>query len=41
MKLNLLFIVMHLLTLLIYPIVFVYSKLRPVSKAIESITLAN
>jgi NADH:ubiquinone oxidoreductase subunit 3 (subunit A) len=32
MKLNLLFIVMDLLTLLAYPVVFVYSKLRQLSK---------
>jgi hypothetical protein len=41
MKLNLLFIVMDLLTLLAYPIVFVYGKLRQFSKSKESITLAN
>jgi NADH:ubiquinone oxidoreductase subunit 3 (subunit A) len=32
MKLNLLFIVMDLLTILAYPIVFVYGKLRQFSK---------
>jgi len=37
MKLNLLFIVMDLLTLLAYPIVFV----RQFSKSKESLTLAN
>ena len=41
MKLNLLFIVMELLILLAYPIVFVYSKLRQVSRLKESIPLAN
>jgi len=41
MKLNLLFIVMYLLTLLAYPIVFVYGKLRQFSKSKESISLAN
>lgn len=33
MKLNLLFIVMELLTLLAYPIVFVHGKLRPSAKS--------
>jgi hypothetical protein len=41
MKLNLLFIVMELLILLAYPIVFVYGKLRQVSRLKESISLAN
>ena len=41
MKLNLLFIVMDLLTLLAYPIVFVYGKLRQFSKSKESLLLAN
>jgi len=41
MKLNLLFIIMDLLTLLAYPIVFIYGKLRQFSKSVESITLAN
>jgi hypothetical protein len=41
MKLNLLFIVMDLLTLLAYPIVFVHGKLRKFSKPKESIPLAN
>jgi hypothetical protein len=41
MKLNLLFIVMDLLTLLAYPIVFVHGKLRQFSKSEESIPLAN
>jgi len=41
MKLNLLFIVMDLLTLLAYPIVFVHSKLRQPSKLKESIPLVN
>ena len=38
MKLNFLFIVMDLLTLLAYPIIFVYDKLRQISKSKESIT---
>lgn len=33
MKLNLIFIVMELLTVLAYPIVFVQSKLRPFSRS--------
>jgi hypothetical protein len=41
MKLNLLFIVMDLLTLLAYPIVFMHSKIRQFSKSKESIPLAN
>ena len=41
MKLNLLFIVMDLLTLLAYPIVFVHGKLREFSKSRASITRAN
>jgi len=41
MRLNLLFIVMDLFTLLAYPIVFVYGKLRRLSKLKESITPAN
>jgi len=41
MKLNLLFIVMELLILLAYPIVFVYGKLRQVSRLEKSIPLAN
>ena len=41
MKLNLLFIIMDLLTLLAYPIVFVHGKLRQFSKSKESIPLAN
>jgi hypothetical protein len=36
MKLNLFFIVMELLTLLAYPILFVYGKLRQFSKLKES-----
>jgi len=35
MKLNLLFIVMDLLTILAYPFVFVYDKLRQFSKLKE------
>ena len=41
MKLSLLFIVMDLLTLLAYPIVFVYGKLRQFSKSKESIPVPN
>jgi len=35
MKLNLLFVIMYILTLLAYPIVFVYSKLFQFSTSIE------
>ena len=41
MKLNLLFIVMDLLTLLAYPIVFAHGKIRQFSKSKESMPLAN
>jgi hypothetical protein len=41
MKLNLLFIVMDLLTIVAYPIVFVHGKLRQFSKLKESVTLKN
>ena len=41
MKLNLLFIVMDLLTLLAYPILFVYGKLRQFSRLKENMALAN
>jgi hypothetical protein len=41
MKLNLIFIVMELLTLLAYPIVFLHGKLRKFSKSKGSIPLAN
>lgn len=41
MKLNLLFIVMDLLTLLAYPIMFVYGKIRQFSKSKEMFALAN
>jgi hypothetical protein len=41
LKLNLLFIVMDLLTLLAYPLVFVHGKLRQFSKSKESIPPAN
>jgi NADH:ubiquinone oxidoreductase subunit 3 (subunit A) len=41
MKLNLLFIVMDLLTILAYPIVFMYGKLRWFSKLKESIPLTH
>jgi hypothetical protein len=39
MKLNLFFIVMDLLTILAYPIVFLYDKLRQFAKLKESATL--
>ena len=41
MKLNLLFIVMELLTLLAYPIVFVHGKLRLFAKAREAVRVTN
>jgi len=41
MKLNILFIAMNVLTVLAYPIVFVYGKLRKFSKPKESIALTN
>jgi hypothetical protein len=41
MKLNLIFVVMELLTLLAYPIVFVQSKLRRFSKSKERIPVPN
>lgn len=41
MKLNALFIVMDLLTLLVYPLVFMYSKLRKPSKIKGTNVLAN
>ena len=41
MKLNFLFIVMDLLTLLAYPIVFVHGKLHQFYKSKESVPLAN
>jgi len=41
MKLNLLFIVMDLLTLLAYPLVFLYGKLRQSSKIKGNNVLAN
>jgi len=41
MKLNLIFIVMDLLTLLAYPIVYVYGKLRLFAGSRASITPAN
>jgi len=41
MKLNLLFFVMDLLTILAYPIVFFHGQLRQLSKPKENITLAN
>jgi hypothetical protein len=41
MKLNLLFIVMDMLTLLAYPIIFVSSKLRQLPKIKATIAPAN
>jgi NADH:ubiquinone oxidoreductase subunit 3 (subunit A) len=41
LKLNLLFIVMDMLTVLAFPIVFMYGKLRQLSKLKESTTLAD
>ena len=41
MKLNLLFIVMDLLTLLAYPVVFVHGKLRQFYKSKENIPVRN
>lgn len=41
MKLNVIFIMMDVLTLLVYPIVFVIGKLRGYSKSRESIALSN
>ena len=41
MKLNLLFIVMDLLTVLAYPIVFVHGKLRQFSRPEESTPRVN
>ncbi len=41
MKLKLLFIVMDTLTILAYPIVFIYEKLHRYSKATISPTLAD
>jgi hypothetical protein len=41
LKLNLLFIVMVLVTLLAYPIVFVHGKLRQFSKSKEGIPVTN
>lgn len=41
MKLNLLFIVMDVLTLLVYPFVFVHSKLRELFKSNAGFTPAN
>ena len=41
MKLNLLFILMDLLTLLAYPILFVYGKIRQLSRSKENMALAK
>ncbi len=41
MKLNLLFIIMDLLTLLAYPIVFIYGLLRRFSRLKENIVPVN
>jgi len=40
-KLNLIFIMMDLLTLLVYPIMFVYGKIFRQLKAKENVVLAN
>ena len=40
-KLNLIFIVMDLLTLLVYPIMFVYGKIYRPLKAKENVILVN
>ena len=39
MKLNLIFIVMDLLTILAYPIVFAHGKLRQLARQKEGVTL--
>ncbi len=41
MKLNLIFIIMDLLTLMAYPIVFVYAKIRQLSRSKETVALLN
>jgi hypothetical protein len=41
MKLNLLFFVMDLFTLLVYPVVFIYNTIRLFSKSKRIINLAN
>jgi hypothetical protein len=41
MKLNLLFFVMDLLTILAYPIIFVHGKLRPFVESRKSLLLPN
>ena len=41
MKLSLIFMVLDLLTLLAYPLLFVYSRLRQFSKLKESSKLAS
>ena len=41
MKLNLLFIIMDLLTLLTFPILFVYGEIHQLSRSKENIALAN
>ena len=41
MKLNLLFIIMDLLTLLAYPILFLHSKIRQFSRSKENMALTN
>lgn len=41
MKLNLLFIVMDVLTLLVYPIMFMYGKMRLILKPKESSAQKN
>ena len=41
MKLNLLFVVMYLLTLLAYPIVYAYGKLQAFARSKERVPLAT
>ncbi len=41
MKLNLLFIIMDLLTLLAFPILFVYGKIHQFSRSKENMALVN
>jgi hypothetical protein len=41
MRLSLFFLAMDMLTLLVYPVLFVQGKLRQLVKAKESILLAN
>jgi len=41
MKLNLFFTIMDLLTLLAYPIIFMYGKVKMFSSSRENVALAN